>query len=103
MSHGNNTNPTYNYMVNYRQYPPKKNKEECGSLGIVSDTMMKSPTNMSCGSQRMDMQRQTMTYVDHLLQDTGLGNISELQTVMMDRGCWKGCVFNAGRPERRPR
>ena len=40
MSHGNNTYPTYNYMVNYRQYPPKYNKEECGSLGIVSDTMM---------------------------------------------------------------
>jgi hypothetical protein len=44
-----------------------------------------------------------VTYVDNLLQDTGLGNTSELQTVMMDRGCWKGCVFNAGRPERRPR
>ena len=56
MSHGNNTYPTYNYMVNYRQYPPKYNKEECGSLGIVSDTMMKSPTNLSCGSQRMGMQ-----------------------------------------------
>ena len=47
--------------------------------------------------------RQQIIYVDHLLQDTGLGNISELQTVMMDRGCWKGCVFNAGRLERRPR
>ena len=46
MSHGNNTYPTYNYMVNYSQYPPKYNKEECGSLGIVSDTMMKSPTNL---------------------------------------------------------
>ena len=56
MSHGNNTYPIYNYMVNYRQYPPKYNKEECGSLGIVSDTKMKSPTNLSCGSQRMDMQ-----------------------------------------------
>ena len=44
-----------------------------------------------------------MTYVDNLLQDTGLGNTRELQTVMMDRGCWKGCVFNAGRLERRPR
>ena len=30
--------------------------------------------------------RQTMTYVDNLLQDTGLENRSELQTVMMDRG-----------------
>ena len=56
MSHGNNTYPTYNYMVNYREYPPKYNKEECGSLGIVSDTMMKSPKNLFCGSQRMDMQ-----------------------------------------------
>ena len=44
--------------------------------------------------------RQTVTYVDNLLQDTGLGNTSELQAVMMDRGCWKGCVFNAGHPER---
>ena len=44
-----------------------------------------------------------MTYVDTLLQDTGLENISELQTAMMDKVCWKGCVFNAGRPERRPR
>ena len=38
----------------------------------------------------------TMTYVDNLLQDTGLGNTSELQAVMMDRGCWKGCVFTRG-------
>ena len=56
MSHGNITYPTYNYMVNYRQYPPKYNKEDCGSLSIVLDTMMKSPTKLSCGSQRMDMQ-----------------------------------------------
>ena len=47
--------------------------------------------------------RQKLTYVDNLLQDTGLGNISELQTVMMDRGCWKGCVFNAVHPEGQPR
>ena len=47
--------------------------------------------------------RGRQTYVDNLLQNTGLGNTSELQTVMTDRGCWKGCVFNAGRPERRPR
>ena len=46
--------------------------------------------------------RQTITYVDNLLQDTGLGNIREMQTAMMDRGCLKGCVFNAGRLERRP-
>ena len=31
--------------------------------------------------------RHTITYVDNLLQDTGLGNTSELQTVMMVRGC----------------
>ena len=95
-------------MVNYHQYPPKCHREECGSLGIVLDTRMKSPTNLSCGSQRMDIRtckpgKTKITYVDNLLQDTGLGNISELQTVMMDRGCWKGCVFNAGRLERRPR
>ena len=42
---------------------------------------------------------QKMTYVDNLLQDIGLGKTSELQTVLMDRGCWKGGVFNAGRPE----
>ena len=47
--------------------------------------------------------RQKITYVDNLQQDTGLGNIREMQTVMMDRGCWKGCVLNAGRLERRPR
>ena len=47
--------------------------------------------------------RQKITYVDNLLQDTGLENTNELQTVMVDRGCWKGCVFNAGRLERRPR
>ena len=40
--------------------------------------------------------RQTMTCVDNLLQDTGLGNTSELQTVLMDRGCWKGCVLGRG-------
>ena len=47
--------------------------------------------------------RQKITYVDNLLQDTGLGNTSELQTVMVDSGCWKGCVLNAWHPERRPR
>ena len=47
--------------------------------------------------------RQNITYVDNLLQDTRLGNTSELQTVMTERGCWKGCVFNAGHPERRLR
>ena len=80
-------------------------EEECGSLGIVPDTMMKSPTNLSCGSQRMDMQtgEEKKNHVDNLLQDTGLGNTNELQTVMMDRGCWKGCVFNGGHPERQPR
>ena len=45
--------------------------------------------------------RKKVTYVDNLVP--GLGNTSELQTVMMDRGCWKSCVFNAGRPERQPR
>ena len=97
MSHGNNTYPTYNYMENYHLYPPKYNREECGSLGIVSGTMTKLPTSLSCGSQRANRGRQQFTYVDNLLQDTGLENISELQTVMMDRGCWKGCVYNAGR------
>ena len=47
--------------------------------------------------------QQKLMYVDNLLQDTGLENISELQTVMMDRVCWKGCVYNTGPPERRPR
>ena len=47
--------------------------------------------------------RQKMTYVDNLLQDTGLGKTSELQTVLVGRGCWKGCVFNVGHPERRQR
>ena len=80
MSHGNNTYPTYKYMVNYRQYPPKSNGWACKP-----------------GKAKM-------TYVDNPVQDTGLGNTSEQQTIMMDRGCWKGCVFNAGRPERqRPR
>ena len=46
--------------------------------------------------------RQKLTYFDNLLQDTVLENISELQTVMVDRGSWKGCVFNAGHLERRP-
>ena len=40
--------------------------------------------------------RQKVTYVDNLLQDTGLGNTNELQTVMIDIGCWKGCIFNVG-------
>ena len=34
----------------------KYNKDERGSLGIVSDTVMELPTNLSCGSQRMGMQ-----------------------------------------------
>ena len=104
---GNNTYPTYNYMENYHQYPPKYNREECGSLGIVSDTMTKSPTSLPGGNQRMGTQTGDDKKNDLCLQPAaryraGLENISELQTVMMDRRCWKGCVYNAGRPERRP-
>ena len=47
--------------------------------------------------------RRRLTYIDNLLQDTGMHNASELRTAMTDRECWKGRVYSVGRPERRPR
>ena len=47
--------------------------------------------------------RPAITYIDNLLDDTGLDNIEELQMVMQDRQSWSQHVTNAGHPEGRPR
>ena len=46
--------------------------------------------------------RRRVTYIDNLLQDTGLENIEELQTAMQDRENWRSRVDSVvKRPERR--
>ena len=47
--------------------------------------------------------RPAITFIDNLLEDTGLHDIRELRMVMMDRQRWSTYVTNAGRPEGRPR
>ena len=99
--------------VSFKQHIP--NIQLYGELPPVSTTVQQRRMRLAGHCVRHDDEvlwqptdghanrgRQTMTYVDNMLQDTWLGNTSELQTVMMDRGCWKGCVFSAGRLERRP-
>ena len=46
--------------------------------------------------------RQKTTYLDVLLQDTGVANLSELKTIMLDRVNWKKRVQNVVRPGGRP-
>ena len=47
--------------------------------------------------------QQKTTFIDNLLQDTGLENTLELKSFMEDRLEWKGIVASAGRPGGRPR
>ena len=47
--------------------------------------------------------RPAITFIDNLLEDTGLHDTSELRMVMTDRQRWSTYVTNAGRPEGRPR
>ena len=46
--------------------------------------------------------RQSVSYVDCLLEDTGADNVNEVETMMMDRELWRGNV-RLGRPRGRPR
>ena len=82
-------------MANYHQYPPKYNREVrlAGHCVRHDDEVANKLVLWRPTDEHADRGRQYITFVDYLLQDSGLGNISELQTVMMDRGCWKGCVF----------
>ena len=107
MYHGNKTYPIYNQL--YGELPPVSTKVQQRRLrlaghcarhddDVANKLVLRQPTD-----GHANRGRPTINYVDSLLQDTGLGNTSELQTVMVDRGCWKGCVYNAGRPaEKRP-
>ena len=47
--------------------------------------------------------KQKITFIDTLLQDSGLDNTKELGTIMEDRKEWKRVVACAGRPGGRPR
>ena len=47
--------------------------------------------------------QQKTTFIDNLLQDTGLENTLELKSFMEDRLEWKRIVASAGRPGGRPR
>ena len=46
--------------------------------------------------------RQSVSFVDCLLEDTGADNINEVETMMMDRELWRGNV-RLGRAGARPR
>ena len=47
--------------------------------------------------------RRKITYVDNLLEDTGMEGIQELRTIMEDREEWRKRVKAKGRPDGRPR
>ena len=47
--------------------------------------------------------RRRVSYVDNLLQDTGMDNVEELRTIMEDRVEWKNRVKDVGRPDGRPK
>ena len=47
--------------------------------------------------------QQKTTFIDNLLQDTGLENSLELKSIMEDRLEWKRVVASAGRPDGRSR
>ena len=48
--------------------------------------------------------RRRITYIDNLLQDTGMDSVQELRTIMKDRECWRNRVDSVlERPERRQR
>ena len=47
--------------------------------------------------------RQSTTYIDNLLQDTGMANTQELCTIMEDRSEWRKLVAHVGRPPGRPK
>ena len=52
---------------------------------------------------RTNRGRRRITYVDNLLQDTGMENTRELRTCMIDRTSWRERVEAVGRPDGRPR
>ena len=43
------------------------------------------------------------TFIDNLLEDTGLNNTNELRMVMDDRTKWRSCIEDIGRPDGRPK
>ena len=47
--------------------------------------------------------RRRFTYVDNLLQDTGMENVQELRAIMKDRIEWKRRVKDVGRPDGWPK
>ena len=47
--------------------------------------------------------RRHMTYIDNLLEDSGMANTSELHTYMTDRDSWRSLVHTLGRPGGRPK
>ena len=47
--------------------------------------------------------RRRLTYVDTLLEDTGMESIQELRTIMEERDEWRKRVKAVGRPDGRPR
>ena len=70
-----------------------RHKEE-----IASQLVLWQPTG-----HRRKRGRRAMTYIDVLMDDTGMENVSELKTVMLDRDGWKSRVLNVGRPGGRPK
>ena len=47
--------------------------------------------------------RRRFTFIDALLEDTGMENAQELRTIMQDRKEWRDCVQAVGRLGGRPK
>ncbi len=70
-----------------------RHKEE-----VASDLVIWEPTE-----GQANRGRRHKSYIDNLLEDTGIHNAAELRTAMMDRNNWKVRVEAAGRPDSRRR
>ena len=66
---------------------------------IANKLVMWEPTTQG----RANRGRRKTTYVDQLKRDTGLTQISEMKTVMLDREVWKELYVNAVRVGARPK
>ncbi len=65
---------------------------------VASDLVLWQPLE-----GRTNRGRKRTTYIDTLLQDTGLANVAELKTCIMDRNIWKEYVEAGVRSGDRPR
>ena len=101
---GMQNSPMLNYMADYQKQQVIQERR-LGITGhcvrhkeeMANRLVLWQPTT---GQRRRG--RQSVSYVDCLLEDTGADNINEVETMMMDRELWRGNV-RLGRAGARPR